>query len=248
VKWIAVQSQQQISESNDDIISPESLFAEAKKLDRWCQRPVQTMWYLTIPNSLLRVVFDLSPQKKADYKYMFLTISSMTILLLVFYFCFYISNKKKLICKTEQLSLLKSDDFLFFIIQIIVQHKIKSSNIMVTQIIGLLYDFDVKKYFSDIHIGDRNSKLGRLFVKWHHSERLTTLQKQCLYDLVRKPKWARSHPDLVAAAMVTIAKLGEAEGYEILQKIANLPNKRKQDAWMIEAATSCLELWKPPKS
>jgi hypothetical protein len=80
-------------------------------------------------------------------------------------------------------------------------------------------------------------------LKQAHVSGFTTHQRQCLYDLVREPRWARQYPDLVAAAMTAMLDIGTDEGYKALLSAAHRPAKRKSDRWAQDAAKACLAQW-----
>jgi hypothetical protein len=81
-------------------------------------------------------------------------------------------------------------------------------------------------------------------LKQTHVSGFTAHQRQCLYDLVREPRWARQYPDLVAAAMTAVLDMGTDEGYKALLAASNRKEKRKQDQWVQDAAKACLERWR----
>jgi hypothetical protein len=65
-------------------------------------------------------------------------------------------------------------------------------------------------------------------------------EKQMLREIASKPYWRKHEPDLVAAAIVGLSKLGDARSTAVLQKLATKPWE-KQDKWVGQAAQLCLE-------
>jgi hypothetical protein len=65
-------------------------------------------------------------------------------------------------------------------------------------------------------------------------------QKQMLREIAAKPYWRKREPDLVAAALVGLATLGDARSTATL---LNLTRKswQKQERWVGQAAAICLE-------